>query len=228
MPREKVTIQERIDVAKACFDGKISTSEAARGLGVDSSTVRSWVKRYTYGGSLAFKQQEKNNVYDPVMKQLAVKDYLNGLSLNEVAGKFGLRSTCQIRAWIKIYNSGGDFDHRMSGGRHMKQGRETTQEERIIIAMDCIKNNSNYGETAIKYNVSYQQVYTWVKKFLKLGKAGLEDRRGKRTADQEPRSELEELKIKMAQLEHELYITQVERDLLKKVEELERRNAFRK
>lgn len=228
MPREKVTAEERIDIAKACFEGKISTAEAARRLGVDSSTILSWVKRYAYGGSSAFKKQEKNNVYDPVMKQLAVKDYLNGLSQNEVTAKYGLRSTCQIRAWIKIYNSGRDFDHRMSGGSHMKQGRETTQEERIVIAMDCIKNNSNYGETAIKYNVSYQQVYTWVKKLLKLGKAGLEDRRGKRTAAQEPRSELEELKIKLAQLEHELYITQMERDLLKKVEELERRNAFRK
>ena len=110
----------------------------------------------------------------------------------------------------------------------MKQGRETTQEERIIIAKDCLENSSNYGETAIKYNVSYQQVFTWVKKFSELGEAGLEDRRGKRTATQEPRSELEELKIKMAQLEHELYITRMERDLLKKVEELVRRDAFHK
>lgn len=110
----------------------------------------------------------------------------------------------------------------------MKQGRETTQEERIIIAKDCLENGSNYGETAIRYNVSYQQVYTWVKKFSELGEAGLGDRRGKRTADQEPRSELEELKIKMAQLEHELYMTKMERDLLKKMEELERRDAFHK
>ena len=110
----------------------------------------------------------------------------------------------------------------------MKQGRETTQEERIAIAKDCLESGSNYGETAIKYNVSYQQVYTWVKKFRELGEAGLEDRRGKRVAEQDPRTELEELKIKMAQLEHELYMTKMERDLLKKLDELERRDAFRK
>ena len=110
----------------------------------------------------------------------------------------------------------------------MKQGRETTQEERIAIVKDCLENGSNYGKTAIKYNVSYQQVYTWVKKFRELGEAGLEDRRGKRTADQDPRTELEELKIKMAQLEHELYMTKMERDLLKKLDELERRDVFRK
>ena len=47
----------------------------------------------------------------------------------------------------------------------MKQGRETTQEERIAIAKECIERGNNYGEIAIKYSVSYQQVYTWVKKF---------------------------------------------------------------
>lgn len=110
----------------------------------------------------------------------------------------------------------------------MKQGRETTREERVSIAKDCLENGSNYGETAVKYNVSYQQVYTWVKKFRELGEAGLEDRRGKRTADQNPRTEFEELKIKMARLEHELYMTKMERDLLKKLDGLERRDAFRK
>ena len=60
------------------------------------------------------------------------------------------------------------------------------------------------------------------------GRGGREDRRGKRMAAQEPRTELEGLKIKMSQLEHELYMTQIERDLLKKVEELERRDASRK
>ena len=110
----------------------------------------------------------------------------------------------------------------------MKTSRATTKEERIQIVKECIANGSNYGETAIKHNVSYQQVYGWVKRFKDLGEAGLEDRRGKRKADQKPRSEIEELKIKMAQLEHELYMTKMERDLLKKVQELERNDLYRK
>ena len=73
--------------------------------------------------------------------------------------------------------------------------------------------------------MSYQQVYTWVKKYIELGEAGLEDRRGQRTAQQEPRTEEEELKIRIAQLERENYLLKMERDLLKKVEELERRDA---
>ena len=110
----------------------------------------------------------------------------------------------------------------------MKQGRETTHEERVAIVKDCLENGSNFGETAIKYNVSYQQVYTWVKKFKELGEAGLEDRRGQRTATQEPRSELEQAKIEIAELKHKLYMAEMERDLLKKLDELERRDAFLK
>ena len=106
--------------------------------------------------------------------------------------------------------------------------KDTTKEERIKIAKDCLESGKNYGAMALKYNVSYQQVYTWVKRFKELGEAGLDDRRGKRTASQEPRSELEEMKIKLAQLEHENYMLRMERDLLKKLDELERRDAFRK
>ena len=110
----------------------------------------------------------------------------------------------------------------------MKTGCKTTQEERISIAKECLENECNYEETARKHNVSYNQVYIWVKKYKELGESGLEDRRGKRTEDQEPRSAEEEMKIRIAQLEHELYMTKLERDLLKKLDELERRDAFLK
>ena len=229
MSRGKVTVEERIEAAKACVEGRMSQAEAARKLGVSESRIGEWVVRYKAGGALAFRRQEHNTVYSDEIKASAVKEYLDGKgSLTGIAAKYGLRSTRQLRDWIKVYNSGRDFSHKMSGGSRMKQGRETTQEERIAIAKDCLENGSNYGETAIKHNVSYQQVYSWVKKFRELGEAGLEDRRGKKIVSQEPRTELEEMKIKMAQLEHELYMTRMERDLLKKLDELERRDAFRK
>ena len=110
----------------------------------------------------------------------------------------------------------------------MKTGRKVSQEERIKIVKDCLETGSNYGETAQKYHVSYQQVYTWVKKFKDQGEAGLEDRRGKRTATQTARTPEEKLKIRIAQLEHENYMLKMERDLLKKLEEIERSDAFRK
>jgi len=229
MSRKKVTAEERIEAAKACAEGRMSQSEAARRLQVDESTVGGWVARYKVHGALAFQKQEHNTVYLEELKLAAVKEYLSRAgSLKEIAAKYGLRSKTQLNSWVKVYNSGKDFSRKMSGGSRMKQGRETTQEERIAIVKDCLENGSNFGETAIKHNVSYQQVYTWVKKFKAQGEAGLEDRRGKKVVAQEPRTELEDLKVKMARLEHELYMTRMERDLLKKLDELERRDAFRK
>ena len=229
MSKEKVTVEERIEAAKACVEGRISQAEAARRLGLHKSTVEEWVRRYEAGGALAFKEQEHNTVYTEELKAEAVREYLGGKgSLKEISAKYGIRSTIQLRSWIKVYNSGRDFSRKMSGGSRMKQGRETTQDERIAIVKDCLENGSNFGETAIKYNVSYQQVYTWVKKFKQLGEAGLEDRRGKRIAEQEPRTELEAARIEIEQLKHKLYLAEMERDLLKKLDELERRDAFRK
>ena len=77
----------------------------------------------------------------------------------------------------------------------MKQGRETTQEERIQIVKDCIASGKNYGEMALKYQVSYQQVRSWTLRFEQMGEAGLEDRRGRRKKDQTPRTELEKAQI---------------------------------
>ena len=226
----KVPVDIKLKYVKLCFEKKISKAEAARQLGVDESTVRAWVYRYRENGELAFLDTGKNNVYSNEIRLRAVQSYLRGEgSLREIAAKYGLKDSSQLRKWVKMYNNGKDFSqHKMSGGSRMKTSRNTTKEERIQIVKDCIANGCNYGEAAIKYNVSYQQVYGWVKRYKELGEAGLEDRRGRRKADQEPRSEVEELKIKMAQLEHELYMTKMERDLLKKVKELERKDIYRK
>ena len=68
----------------------------------------------------------------------------------------------------------------------MKQGRDTTQEERIQIVKDCLASGKNYGEMALKYKVSYQQVRVWTLRFEEMGEAGLEDRRGKRKKIRHP------------------------------------------
>ena len=105
----------------------------------------------------------------------------------------------------------------------MTKGRETTPEERIEIAKECIGNNNNYGEIALKHQVSYQQVYGWVKKYRAMGDAGLEDRRGHRSGTLPSRTPEEELRDRVAQLERKNRYLEMENELLKKVKELERR-----
>ena len=227
--RKTITPEEKIQIAQDCIEGRISKTEAARRLGIDRTSIRSWIIKYEAEGSLGLTQAEKNRVYSEELKLQAVLEYLGGEgSLREICKKYKIRSKRQLIDWIKVYNSGRNFKRKTSGGSRMKNTRKTTQEERVRIAKECIENGDNYGEIAIKYQVSYQNVYSWVKKYKELGEAGLEDRRGQRTAQQEPRTEEERLRIENAQLKHELYLARMERDLLKKLEEIERREAYRK
>ena len=72
--------------------------------------------------------------------------------------------------------------------------------------------------------VSRSQARTWTLKYRETGESGLEDRRGKRKHEQEPRSKLEQMQIRIARLEHQLYIAEMENHLLKKLKEVERRD----
>lgn len=110
----------------------------------------------------------------------------------------------------------------------MKQGRKTTFEERVQIARECIATGKNYGELALKYRVSYQQVRIWTIRFEQMGEAGLQDRRGQRKKDQTPRTELEQAQIEIEQLKHKLYLAEMENALLKKLDEIERRDVSQK
>ena len=76
---------------------------------------------------------------------------------------------------------------------------------------------------AVKYKVSYQQIYTWVKKYREKGEAGLSDRRGKKRPPQEPETEEQRLRRENAELKRKLYYAEMERDTLKKLDEVERR-----
>lgn len=110
----------------------------------------------------------------------------------------------------------------------MRTSRKTTQEERLKIAKECLESGKDYGRIAIKYQVSYQQVRTWTLRYEEQGEAGLEDRRGQRKKDQTPRTELEKAQIEIERLKHALYMAEMERDLLKKLQEVERREDFRR
>ena len=78
MSRRKVTVEEQIEAAKMCAEGRMSQSEAARRLGIGSSRVAEWVARYKAGGALAFKEREHNSVYTEEVKEEAVREYKGG------------------------------------------------------------------------------------------------------------------------------------------------------
>lgn len=222
--KEKLKVQEKIDLIRRCQTGELGKTEASRIAGVDLKTIYHWLARYESEGESGFMAYSRNRVYTPEAKLNAVRDYLSGKgSQLEICKKYKIRNTHCLRGWIKVYNAHGDFSSRKysGGGSYMKQGRTTTQEERVQIAKECIASGKNYGEIAQKYQVSYQQVRTWTLRFEELGEAGLEDRRGRRKKNQTPRTELEEAQIEIEQLKHKLYLAEMENTLLKKLNEIE-------
>ena len=166
----------------------------------------------------------KNNYYSAELKYQAVGDYLSGKgSLQVISKKYGLRDTKQLRNWIKMYNGHTELKS-YTGGSRMTKGRSTTYEERIALVKECIKNGYNYGEIAEKHKVGYQQIYTWVKKYKENGESALKDHRGRHKKDDIPQTEEEQLKLEVDTLKRQLYLAQMENDVLKKLQELERGN----
>ena len=228
--KQKLSLEEKVRIVKKYLVGESGIRNVAVEAGVDPATIQRWIMQYETEGAAAFLPHKRNS-YSAELKLQAVREYLSGDgSLMELAKKYGLRNKKQIQDWLKVYNAHGDFNSVKfsGGGSYMKQGRDTTQEERIQIVKDCLASGKNYGEMALKYKVSYQQVRTWTLRFEEMGEAGLEDRRGKRKKNQAPRTELEKAQIEIEQLKHKLYLAEMERDLLKKLDEIERRDAFRK
>lgn len=107
-----------------------------------------------------------------------------------------------------------------------KESRKTTYKERCEIVRYCLEHGSNYGETALKYDVAYHNVYQWVTRYKEFGYPGLEDRRGRRLESMPARSPEEELRNRIAQLEAKNHILQMENDLLKKSRSCRGTNAF--
>ena len=101
----------------------------------------------------------------------------------------------------------------------MTKGRKTTQEERAEIVAYCIEHGKDYGLTVETYKVSYQQIYSWVRKYEEKGVDGLTDRRGKVKPESEL-SESERLRQENKILQAKIKDQEMEIALLKKLREL--------
>lgn len=107
------------------------------------------------------------------------------------------------------------------------KSRKTTQEEKMEIVKYCLNQGLSYKETAEKYQVSYNNVYSWVQKYKTHGPNGLVDGRGRRKPEK-IQTEEEKLRTKIAALEARNEYLETENAALKKLEEVEREMMLRK
>ena len=166
--------------------------------------------------------KRKQKKYSAELKLQAVQDYLTGKgSLRQICRQYGIKDKRQLRNWISCYNDHKDFKER-SGARgeiYMTKGRKTTQEERAQIVAFCIEHGKDYALTVETYQVSYQQIYSWVRKYEANGVDGLVDRRGKAKPEDEL-TEAERLRQENRMLQAKLKDKEMEIALLKKLREL--------
>lgn len=206
-------------------DGNHSMDQLAVQFEIHSSTIKEWCLKYEVFGEDVFDDGFPRRHYSKEQKRQAVEAYLSGeYSLFELMVKHQISGRTILMAWVKKYTSHSELKDSGKGmSQTMTKDRKTTTEEKIQIAQECIMNEKNYQAMATKYQVSYQQVYQWVKKYEAFGGQALEDRRGRKKPEEEL-TEAAKLQLKIKQMEHENERLRAENLLLKKLEELERRH----
>lgn len=223
--RSPKSVEEKLEVVlRYQIEGE-SVGQLARECGISKYSVRDWIRKYQTNGIEGLKESQTWKKYPSDLKKSAVEDYLSGQGSQRLTcQKYGISSTYVLRSWIKRYTSGKELTTTSKGGTRMRQGRKTSFEERVEIVNFTIAHEKDYQAAMEKYGVSYQQVYSWVKKFEKQGSQGLVDRRGKGLDSKPNLTTEEELQLKIKQLEERNRYLEAEVGLLKKLEEIKRRN----
>ena len=205
------------------IEGNKSRAQICEELCISTRTIQDWAALYNKYGVWGFTRKTKNNSYSKEFKVKVVEEYIKGEGSSIDLGiKYDISSGL-LRRWIRMYNSDMELkDYDPQQEVYMAEARrKTTLEERKEIVDYCINHNCDYKNTAAKFDVSYSQVYSWVKKYDANGESGLTDRRGRRKKDDEV-DELERLRRENLRLKRQLEEKDMVVELLKKVKEFER------
>lgn len=151
------------------------------GLMLASSSFYQKVLRYQEHGIGGIQPSVKNNRYSSDLKKQVVLEHLEGgLPIKELARKYSVPSDRTVRNWVIKYTKGEEIkNYSPIPEVYTMKSRKTTQEERIEIVKDCLANGLLYKDTAHKFHVSYNNVYSWVQRYKKYGPQGLVDGRGR-------------------------------------------------
>lgn len=208
----------------------IGDSAVAEKYYINKRAIRSWRLLYQYQGLSGIKSLHHNHSYSKELKLQLVEQYQQSNdSMEEFAIKHGLRGHKQLSDWINQYN-GSNLKAYTPRKRDSKMTcRKSSFEERLTIIEELIKHDLNYNWAVKHYNVSYQQVYGWYRKYKQSGNnpESLRDRRGKA----KPKSqwtEADRLKAENRLLKAQLKQQEIEIAFAKKLVEIRNRGRKRK
>lgn len=223
MSKSPRTPEFRAMVSQEYLDGLGSYDSLAAKYQIGSTQLREWIAKYRQHGLSAFQSTKGNAPYSSEFKTLCVEAVLSGQgSVDDIVAKFNISSRKVLRDWISMYNANRELkDYNPKREVYIAEARrKTTIDERMEIVQYCIEHDRNYKDTASLYDVSYSQVYSWVKKYDADGEDGLSDKRGHHKTDGEV-DELERLRRENLRLKRQLEEKDMVVELLKKVKEFE-------
>ena len=200
-----------------------------KGLLLSESTFHDKVLRYQEHGLTGIQTKRRNNHYSKEFKNSVVREYMEeGTPFVQLARKYNIPAHQTVKKWIIKYTKGeGLKTYSPKPEVYMMESRKTTLEEKVEIVKACLANKLSYKDTAEKYQVSYNNVYSWVQKYKTHGPDGLVDGRG-RGKPNEIQTDEEKLRTEIAALKARNEYLETENAALKKLEEVERELILRK
>lgn len=221
---KKIDYEQKLQAVTEYLQGQTSQVKVAAKYGVSLSSFQTWLRKYSAEGDDGLKKSDKNKKYSIELKYAAVFEYLSGsMSQQEICKKYKISSKTQLQRWILWYNGHKKFKSTNSGGKRlMTKGRKVTFDEKVEIVQYCIANGKDYYAAMEKYQISYQQIYSWLRKYDNGGIDALVDRRGKAKPENEL-TDTDRLRIENKMLEAKNIELEMEIRLLKKLQEIERR-----
>ncbi len=225
--RSKVTFEEKIHAVEDYLAGKRNQKQIAQDLGLGKrgrSTVGLWVRRYREIGPDALQNPLHSKKYTRDFKEQVVREYREGKgSMEELCMRYGIPNHDTVHSWISVYDSHGELKATpVASEVYMAKGRKVSKEERLEAIQFCLAHDLDYSLTASRYELAYWQIYSWVKRYQSEGKQGMSDGRDRKRSKAEI-DETEQLKRRIRVLEQELNDERMKNELLKKVQEVERR-----
>ena len=76
--KQKLGIEEKVDIVRRCLSRELGINEASRVAGVAKISIQRWIMQYKTDGASAFLPCDRNRAYSPELKRRAVLDYQAG------------------------------------------------------------------------------------------------------------------------------------------------------
>ena len=222
MSKSKWSAEFRSMVSQEYLDGRGSYGFLADKYHIGRATIQKWVAAYKVHGIDAFISEVGNKNYTHEFKIMCVEEVIAGYGSSvDIGAKYKVHPAV-LESWIKLYNANRELrDYIPKREIYMADARrKTTIEERMDIVEYCLSHGRDYKGTASIFDVSYGQVYSWVKKYDTNGEEALIDKRGRHKADDEV-DDLERLRRENKKLKRQLEENDMLVQLLKKVKEFE-------